>query len=110
MHKQIFLFFRIRENLLVQLASLNHDLIEYSKNPVETVDLIGLKYQHSFTLKEIQRVDQQIKTCINSQYLNYKNQFIQTEKKINEAVEKKKEFSVSDLPKNHFSFWQNLED
>ena len=109
MHKQIFLFYRTRENLLLELASLNHDLSEYSKNPVETVDLIGLKYRHTFILKEIQRVDQRITTCLNSEYLNYKNQFIQTEKKINEAVEKKI-FSVNDLPKNHYSFWQNLED
>ena len=93
-----------RDNLILELACLNHDLIEYSKYPVETVNLEQLKYQHSFIIKEIQRIAQQINSSFNSQVSNYKNQFIQTEKKIIEAVSKK-EFTINDLPKLHHSFF-----
>lgn len=95
-----------RENLIFQLASLNFDLNEYSKNPVETVDLIGLKYQHDFLIKEIQQIAQKINFLFNSQVTNYKSKFFEAEKKITEAISKK-EFTVNDLPKNHYSLWQN---
>ena len=98
-----------RDNLILELAGLNHDLNEYSKNPVETVDLIGLKYQHDFTIREITKIGQQINVFFNSQISNYKNKFFEVEKKITEAVSKK-EFTVNDLPKNHYSLWQNLEN
>lgn len=96
-----------RDNLIIELASLNHDLNEYSNYPVETVDLEQLKYQHSFVIKEIQQIAQKINSSFNSQVSNYKNQFIQTEKKITEAVSKK-EFTINDLPKNNYSLWQNM--
>ena len=63
----ILLLIQKRENLLLELAGLNHDLNEYSKNPVETVDLLGLKYQHDFTMREIKNVGQQINVFFNSQ-------------------------------------------
>jgi len=105
----IILLIQKRENLLLELAGLNHDLNEYSKNPVETVDLIGLKYQHDFTIREITKVGQQINVFFNSQISNYKNKFFEIEKKITEAVSKK-QFSINDLPKNHYLLWQNLEN
>ena len=105
----IILLIQKRENLLLELAGLNHDLNEYSKNPVETVDLIGLKYQHDFTIREITKVGRQINVFFNSQISNYKNKFFEIEKKITEAVSKK-EFSIKDLPKNHYLLWQNLEN
>lgn len=105
----IILLIQKRENLLMELAGLNHDLNEYSKNPVETVDLIGLKYQHDFTIREITKIGQQINVFFNSQISNYKNKFFEIEKKITEAVSKK-EFTINDLPRNHYSLWQNLEN
>ncbi|TPG37570.1 hypothetical protein [Flavobacterium pectinovorum] len=94
-----------RENLILELAGLNHDLNEYSKNPVETVDLIGLKYQHDFTIREITKIGQQINVFFNSQISNYRSKFFEIEKKITEAVSKK-EFTVADLPKYHFSMFE----
>ncbi|MGE6352826.1 hypothetical protein ACQKCJ_02995 [Flavobacterium sp. NPDC079362] len=105
----ILLLIQKRENLLLELAGLNHDLNEYSKNPVETVDLLGLKHQHHFTIREITKIGQQINVFFNSQISNYKNKFFEIEKKITEAVSKK-EFTINDLPKNHYSLWQNLEN
>ncbi|WP_343591660.1 hypothetical protein [Flavobacterium sp.] len=105
----IILLIQKRENLLLELAGLNNDLNEYSKNPVETVDLISLKYQHQFTITEITKIGQQINAFFNSQISNYKNKFFEVEKKITEAISKK-EFTVNDLPKDHYSLWQNLEN
>ncbi|MFH6996445.1 hypothetical protein ACHRVZ_00855 [Flavobacterium sp. FlaQc-57] len=105
----ILLLIQKRENLILELAGLNYDLNEYSKNPVETVDLIGLKHQHDFTIREITKIGQQINVFFNSQVSNYKNKFFEIEKKITEAVSKK-EFTINDLPKNHYSLWQNLEN
>ena len=105
----ILLLIQKRENLILELAGLNYDLNEYSKNPVETVDLIGIKHQHDFTIREITKISQQINVFFNSQISNYKNKFFEIEKKITEAVSKK-EFTVNDLPKNHYSLWQNLEN
>lgn len=98
-----------RDNLILELASLNHDLNEYSKNPVETVDLIGLKYQHDFVIREIKKIGQQINIFFNSQISNYKQKFFEVEKKITEAISKK-EFTINDLPKNHYSLWQDSEN
>jgi hypothetical protein len=95
-----------RENLLLELAGLNHDLNEYSKNPVETVDLLGLKYQHDFTIREIKKIGKQINIFFNSQVSNYKNKFFEIEKKITEAVSKK-EFTSKDLPKHHWSMFED---
>jgi hypothetical protein len=105
----ILLLIQKRENLILELAGLNHDLNEYSKNPVETVDLIGLKHQHDFTIREITKIGQQINVFFNSEISNYKNKFFEIEKKITEAVSKK-EFTINDLPKNHYLLWQNLEN
>ncbi|MCR4029364.1 hypothetical protein [Flavobacterium panacis] len=105
----ILLLIQKRENLLLELAGLNHDLNEYSKNPVETVDLLGLKYQHDFTIREIKNIGQQINVFFNSQISNYKQKFFEVEKKITEAISKK-EFTINDLPKNHYSLWQDSEN
>jgi hypothetical protein len=105
----ILLLIQKRENLLLELAGLNHDLNEYSKNPVETVDLLGLKHQHDFTIREIKKNGQQINIFFNSQISNYKQKFFEVEKKITEAISKK-EFTVHDLPKNHYSLWQDSEN
>ena len=105
----ILLLIQKRENLLLELAGLNHDLNEYSKNPVETVDLLGLKYQHDFTIKEIKNIGQQINVFFNSQISNYKQKFFEVEKKITEAISKK-EFTIHDLPKNHYSLWQDSQN
>lgn len=100
----ILLLIQKRDNLILELAGLNHDLNEYSKHPVETVDLIQLKYQHSFILKEIQQIAQKINSSFNSEISNYTSKFIETEKKITEAIAKK-EFTVNDLPKSHYSLF-----
>ncbi|KRD57704.1 hypothetical protein ASE40_15175 [Flavobacterium sp. Root935] len=105
----ILLLIQKRENLLLELAGLNHDLNEYSKNPVETVDLLGLKYQHDFTIREIKNIGQQINVFFNSQISNYRQKFFEVEKKITEAISKK-EFTINDLPKNHYSLWQDSEN
>lgn len=102
----ILLLIQKRENLIFELASLNFDLNEYSKHPVETVDLIQLKFQHDFLIREIQQLAQKINILFNSQVTNYKTKFLEAEKKITEAISKK-EFTVNDLPKNHYSLWQN---
>lgn len=70
-----------RENLLLELACLNYDLNEYSKNPVATVDLIGLKYQHDFIIREITKIGQQINVLFNSQISNSQSKFFKIEKK-----------------------------
>ena len=105
----IILLIQKRENLLLELAGLNHDLNEYSKNPVETVDLLGLKHQHDFTIREIKQIGQQINVFFNSQISNYKQKFFEIEKKITEAISKK-EFTIHDLQKNHYSLWQDSEN
>lgn len=105
----ILLLIQKRENLIIELAGLNYDLNEYSKNPVETVDLLGLKHQHDFTIKEIKKIGQQINIFFNSQISNYKSKFFEIEKKITEVISKK-EFSIKDLPKNHYSLWQDSEN
>lgn len=102
----IILLIQKRENLLMELAGLNHDLNEYSKNPVETVDLLGLKHQHDFTIREIKKIGQQINIFFNSQISNYSEKFLEVEKKITEAISKK-EFTIHDLPKNHYSLWHD---
>jgi len=105
----IILLIQKRENLILELAGLNHDLNEYSKYPVETVDLLGLKHQHDFTIREIKKIAQQINVFFNSEISNYKNKFFEVEKKITEAISKK-EFTINDLPKNHYSLWQDSEN
>ncbi|MFH7010295.1 hypothetical protein ACHRV5_00400 [Flavobacterium sp. FlaQc-52] len=105
----ILLLIQKREKLVLELAGLNHDLNEYSKNPVETVDLLGLKYQHDFVIREITKIGQRINLFFNSEISNYKDKFQETEKKIIEN-QSEKEFTVNDLPKNHYSLWENLEN
>lgn len=105
----ILLLIQKRENLIMELAGLNHDLNEYSKNPVDTVDLLSLKYQHNFTIQEIIKIGHQINSLFNHEISNYKQKFFEVEKKITEAISKK-EFTINDLPKNHYSFWQNSEN
>jgi hypothetical protein len=93
-----------RENLLIQIAGVTADLREYTKFPVETVDIEQIKYQYGFILREIKQVDEKLKFILLSQSETLKADFGIIEKEIKETISKK-EFTVNDLPKLHFSFF-----
>lgn len=96
-----------RESLLIQIASVTHDLREFTKHPCETVDVEQIKYQYGFILREIKQIDDCIKFILLSQMetlnVDYKN--LETLLQIEQS---KTIFTSSDLPKNHYSLWENL--
>ncbi len=42
-----------RETLIIQIKVIKDDLREYTKFPVDTVDVEQIKYQYSYILREI---------------------------------------------------------
>jgi len=95
-----------RESLLIEIASVTHDLQEFTKHPCETVDVEQIKYQYGFILREIKKIDDSVKNILLSQMeiLNVDFKNLETLLKIEQS---KETFSASDLPKNHYSLWEN---
>lgn len=93
-----------RENLLIQIASVTLDLKEYTKYPVETVDVEQIKYQYGFILREIKQIDEKLKFIFLSQSEILKADLQIMDKEIIESISKNR-FTVNDLPKNHYSLF-----
>ena len=93
-----------RENLLIQIASVTLDLKEYTRYPVETVDVEQIKYQYGFILREIKQVDEKLKFIFISQSETLKTDLQIIDKEIVESIAKNR-FTVTDLPKLHFSMF-----
>lgn len=95
---------RKRENLLIELSFVTLDLKEYTKYPVETIDVEQIKYQYGFILREIKEIDEKLKFIFASQSETLKTDLYIMDKEIIKSIAKHR-FSVSDLPKNHFSLF-----
>jgi hypothetical protein len=96
--------FNKRENLLFQIAGVREDLKEYTKYPVETVDVEQIKYQYDFILREIKEIDEKLKFIFIAQCETLKTDLQLLDKQIKESVSEKK-FTVTDLPKLHYSMF-----
>lgn len=95
---------RQRENLLIQIASVTLDLKEYTKYPVETVDVEQIKYQYGFILREIKDIDEKLKFIFVAQSETLKSDLLLMDKKLKEIIVQKK-FTVGDLPKLYYSMF-----
>lgn len=93
-----------RELLLVQIACITDDLREYSKYPVETIDIEQIKYQYAFIQREIKQIDDKLKFILLAQSETLITVFQLIDKKIIENIKEKK-FTAGDLPKNHYSLF-----
>lgn len=95
----------VRQMLLVQISTIIADLKEFTQSPCETVNVEQIKYQYQFVLRQIVETDNKIKTIILAQMqalkVDYRNLEIQLE-----LLEKDK-FSVLDLPKYHYSMFND---
>ena len=103
---EINLLTKKRENLLIQISVITLDLKEYIKYPVETVDVVQLKYEYSFCLFEIKQIDDKIKQILLSSNHSVNNELSIIEKLLSK-VKVIKKFTVSDLPKLHFNMFHN---
>ncbi|MFV8389811.1 hypothetical protein [Flavobacterium sp. LB1P71] len=95
---------RQRENLFIQIIGVTADLKEYTKFPVETVDVEQIKYQYGFILREIRQIDDKLKFIFLSQSQTLKADLEIMDKEMIESISKNK-FTVNDLPKNHYSLF-----
>nr|WP_314896783.1 hypothetical protein [uncultured Flavobacterium sp.] len=95
---------RQRENLLIQIIGVTADLKEYTKFPVETVDVEQIKYQYGFILREIKQIDEKLKFIFLTQSETLKTELQIIDKEIIESISKNR-FTVTDLPKLHFSMF-----
>ncbi|MDI5898750.1 hypothetical protein [Flavobacterium yafengii] len=98
---------RKRENLFIEIANVTLDLKEYTKYPVETVDVEQIKYKYGFILREIKEIDHKLKFIFLSQSETLKTDLQLLDKEIIESVSKNR-FSVNDLPKNHCLLFDEL--
>jgi hypothetical protein len=96
-----------RENLLIQIAGVTADLREYIKFPVETVDIEQIKYQYGFILREIKQLDEKIKFILLSKSETLKADLEIMDKEIKESISEK-EFTINDVPKLHWSMFEDL--
>ncbi|RTY69685.1 hypothetical protein [Flavobacterium sp. LB2P53] len=96
-----------RENLLFQIASVTLDLKEYTKYPVETVDIEQIKYKYGFILREIKQVDEKLKFIFLTQSETLKTDLHMMDKEIIESIAKNR-LTVNDLSKLHFSMFDKL--
>ncbi|TRW98495.1 hypothetical protein [Flavobacterium gawalongense] len=95
---------RKRENLLIQIAGVTADLKEYTKYPVETIDVEQIKYQYGFILREIKDIDEKLKFIFLTQSETLKTDLEIMDKEMIESVAKNR-FTVTDLPKLHYSMF-----
>lgn len=93
-----------REALLVEIASVTYDLKEYTKFPCESVDIESIKYQYGFILRQIKEIDNGIKIILLSQVENLDVSFKNLETLL-QIEESKRRFTVADLPKKHYSMF-----
>jgi hypothetical protein len=93
-----------REKLLIEIAVVTADLREYIKYPVETVCVEQIKYKYGFILREIKDIDAKLKFIFLSQSETLKTDLVIMDKEVKETISKK-EFTVNDLPKLHFSMF-----
>lgn len=93
-----------RENLIIQISSVTHDLKEYTKFPCETVDVEQIKYQYGFILREIKEIDEKLKFIFLSQSETLKTDLLIIDNKLKEIIVEKK-FTVGDLPQLHHSMF-----
>jgi len=93
-----------RENLIIQISVIKEDLREYTKHPVDTVDLVQIKFQYSFILREIKEIDYKIKTILLTSSTTLQDDFNTIESQVKEKQEEKV-FTIDDLPKKHFSLF-----
>lgn len=95
-----------RENLLIEIIGVTADLKEYTKHPVETVDLEQIKYQYGFILRQIKEIDHKISFIARSQLVTLEIDFELLEKQQKDSLPKEN-FNINDLPKLHFSMFDN---
>lgn len=100
----VFELLQKRDLLYIQIAGVTADLKEYTQFPVETVDIEQIKYQYLFILREIKQADDSLKGIFLAQFETLKFDFELISKKIIENLSEKK-FTVGDLPKLHFSMF-----
>lgn len=93
-----------RETLIIQITVIKDDLREYTKFPVDTVDVEQIKYQYSYILREIKEIDYKIKTILLSTSTSLNDDFAILKSKVIEK-QKEKVFTIDDLPKKHYSFF-----
>jgi hypothetical protein len=96
-----------RENLLVEIASVTTDLKEYIKYPVETVCVEQIKYKYGFILREIKDIDAKLRFILLSQSETLKTDLDVMDKEVEKSVSEKR-FIVNDVPKLHWSMFEDL--
>lgn len=96
-----------RENKLIEIASIRHDLKEYTNYPCESVDIEQIKYQYGFVFNEIKQIDNQIKTIILSEMESLSADF-KNLKTLLEIEQKKTSVLVSELPEKKPNMFKEL--
>ncbi|MEO8238487.1 MAG: hypothetical protein ABI576_10290 [Flavobacterium sp.] len=96
-----------KDGLLIQIACLVTDLREYINNPVETVSIDQMHYQYDFIIREIREIDKKIYSEFNKQTLFFDCQNSNL-KKLTEKATSTIVFTVNDLPKIHWSMFEDL--
>jgi hypothetical protein len=95
-----------KDNLLIQLACLVNDINEYINYPVETVSVQDMHYQYDFIVSEIGLINRKIYFEFNRQTMFFRSQHLDL-KKLTEKATSTIVFTVKDLPKSHYSLWEN---
>ncbi|CAD0006559.1 hypothetical protein [Flavobacterium salmonis] len=96
-----------KDGLLIQIACIVNDLREYCSYPVETVSVNQLHYQYDLIIKEIRQIDRKLYELFNKQTLFFESQNFQL-KKLTDKATSEILFTVKDLPKHHWTMFEDL--
>lgn len=95
-----------RDYVVKQIQWLVFEYRDYLKNPVETVCLDSIKYQLDFNFRELKEIDFKLKNDLQ----HYSSLLKSVDDLYQQVLIKQKDyqpFSVSDLPKYHYSLFQH---
>jgi hypothetical protein len=96
-----------RERLVLSLSCLMQDYREFLKTPTESVSLDNIKYQIDFDMRELKNLDAQIKQSLSQSYASASVSATDLYNKVLAKQNETKPFGVEDLPKYHYSMFQN---
>ena len=96
-----------KDTLLIQIASIKCDLNEYVNYPVETVSVQQLHYQYDFIIKELMKINREIhlEDIKLTMFLHSQNVSL---KKLTDKATSSIVFTVNDLPKHHWSMFEDF--
>lgn len=96
-----------RNKLVKSISYLMADYREFLKTPCESVPIENIKYQIDFDVRELKQVDEKIKQFFNTNFMVMSSDADLLYKKVLEKQNETKPFTSADLPKYHYSMFEN---